>query len=168
MKAFQRLPKALNDFQLVLVGQLPESLLGMRRDRCDDIPALVEELGLQDRVRVTGHISDAELAWYYHHAEMFAFPSLFEGFGMPPVEAIGMGLPTLTTRCTAIPEATLNLAHYVDDPLNADEWSNLIAEILRNRNDFLPTQDAISEIREVYDPVAIARKYVNLFRAKET
>jgi glycosyltransferase involved in cell wall biosynthesis len=165
--AFQKISYKFADINLVLVGQLPDALLGMRRDRCDDIPTLVEELGLQDRVRVTGHISDAELAWYYHHAEMFAFPSLFEGFGMPPVEALGMGLPTLTTRCTAIPEATLNLAHYVDDPLNVDEWSDRIAEILRDRNDFLPTQDAISQIREVYDPVTISRKYVNLFRAAE-
>lgn len=164
LKAFQRLPKALNDFQLVLVGQLPESLLGMRRDRCDDIPALVKELNLQDRVTVTGHISDAELAWYYHHAEMFAFPSIFEGFGMPPVEALGMGLPTLTTRCTAIPEATLNLAQYVNDPFNAEEWCDRIVEILRDRNAFVPTQDAINRVRATYDPVAIANKYVNLFR----
>jgi glycosyltransferase involved in cell wall biosynthesis len=80
---------------------------------------------------------------------------------------MGMGLPTLATRCTAIQGAILNLAHYVDDPLNTDVWSDRIAEILRDRNDFLPTQDAISQIREVYDPVTIARKYVNLFRAAE-
>ncbi|MEE3715921.1 glycosyltransferase family 1 protein [Tumidithrix elongata RA019] len=164
IKAFQQLPSACDQVNLVLVGQLPESLVGMRRDRCDDLSSLVKALNLQDRVKVTGYISDAELAWYYNFAEMFAYPSLFEGFGMPPVEAMGMGLPTLTTRCTAIPEATLGLAQYINDPLDVDEWRDRMAQILQFRSDFLPLQSTVDLIRSTYDPVAIAQKYVDLFK----
>ncbi|MCA6584890.1 MAG: glycosyltransferase, partial [Pseudanabaena sp. M051S1SP1A06QC] len=106
-----------------------------------------------------------ELAWYYRHAHLFAFPSLFEGFGMPPVEAMGMGLPVLTTRCTAIPEVTMNLSEYVQHPTNVDEWCNRLTEMLKNRDRYLPNSDTIQLIRHTYDPVAIARQYVDLFQS---
>jgi len=163
VKAFAKLADEFNHVKLVLVGQLPESLVGIRRDRCDDIRQLVKNLGLENRVYITGYISDRELAWYYHHAALFAFPSVFEGFGMPPVEALGMGLPVLTTRCTAIPEVTMNLAEYVENPMDVDEWGDRLANILRNRDDYLPTKDTIQKIRQAYEPVAIAQKYINLF-----
>lgn len=163
IQAFHQLPSDLADVNLVLVGQLPDSLVGMRRDRCDDIPGLVSELGLQHRVQVTGYISDSELAWYYRHAAAFVYPSLFEGFGLPPVEALGLGLPTLTTRCTAIPETTLGLAHYVDDPLSAAEFADCLTQMLRDRDNFVPSEAAIAQVRATYDPIAVARRYVSLF-----
>ena len=164
VKAFAKLPSYLSEVRLVLVGQLPDSLLGMRRDRCDDIPQLVKELGLENRVYITGYISDRELAWYYHHAALFAFPSVFEGFGMPPVEALGMGLPVLTTGCTAIPEVTMNLAEYVENPMDVNEWGDRLTDMLTNRDRYLPTIATIQKIRQAYDPVAIAQKYIDLFR----
>jgi glycosyltransferase involved in cell wall biosynthesis len=165
VKAFAKIPASFNQVKLVLVGQLPDSLVGMRRDRCDDIRQLVKELGLESRVYITGYISDRELAWYYHHAYLFAFPSLFEGFGMPPVEAMGMGLPVLTTRCTAIPEVTMQRAVYVENPLDVDEWSDRLTDMLNHREQYLPDQLLIQTIRQTYDPVAIAKKYVDLFRS---
>jgi glycosyltransferase involved in cell wall biosynthesis len=165
VKAFAKIPASFNQVKLVLVGQLPDSLVGMRRDRCDDIRQLVKELGLESRVYITGYISDRELAWYYHHAYLFAFPSLFEGFGMPPVEAMGMGLPVLTTRCTAIPEVTMQRAVYVENPLDVDEWSDRLTDMLNHRDQYLPDQLLIQTIRQTYDPVAIAKKYVDLFRS---
>ncbi|MBD2317409.1 glycosyltransferase family 4 protein [Phormidium tenue] len=165
VKAFAKIPASFNQVKLVLVGQLPDSLVGMRRDRCDDIRQLVKELGLESRVYITGYISDRELAWYYHHAYLFAFPSLFEGFGMPPVEAMGMGLPVLTTRCTAIPEVTMQRAVYVENPLDVDEWCERLTDMLNHRDQYLPDQLLIQTIRQTYDPVAIAKKYVDLFRS---
>jgi glycosyltransferase involved in cell wall biosynthesis len=163
VKAFAKIHASFNQVKLVLVGQLPESLVGMRRDRCDDIRQLVKELGLESRVYITGYISDRELAWYYHHAYLFAFPSLFEGFGMPPVEAMGMGLPVLTTRCTAIPEVTMQRAVYVENPLDVDEWCDRLTDMLNHRDQYLPDQLLIQTIRQTYDPVAIAQQYLELF-----
>ncbi|MDX2254015.1 MAG: glycosyltransferase family 1 protein [Pseudanabaenaceae cyanobacterium bins.39] len=168
VRAFAKIPQEksnnLHQLKLVLVGQLPESLMGMRRDRCDDIRQLVKELNLEDRVYITGYISDRELAWYYHHAQLFAFPSLFEGFGMPPVEAMGMGLPVLTTQCTAIPEVTMNLAQYVQNPMDIDEWCDRLTEMLTNRDRYVPSSNTVQLIRQTYDPVAIAKQYVALFQ----
>jgi glycosyltransferase involved in cell wall biosynthesis len=162
LHAFAKLPRSLDQYALVLVGQLPDSLVGMRRDRCDDIPALVAELGLSDRVYVTGYISNLELAWYYRHADLFLFPSVFEGFGMPPVEAIGLGLPTLTTRCTTLPEVTLGLAAYVQDAYDVNEWRDRIEEILTNRDRFMPTEAIKRQFKHAYDPVTLCRKYLTL------
>lgn len=164
VKAFAKIPDSLHQFKLVLVGQLPDSLVGMRRDRCDDIRQLVKDLGLGDRVYITGYICDRKLAWYYQHASLFAFPSLFEGFGMPPVEALGMGLPVLTTRCTAIPEVTMNLAEYVENPLDVNEWCDRLTEMLTNHDRYLPSHNTMQLIREAYDPVKIAQKYIDLFQ----
>ncbi len=166
VKAFHKLSHDLGEVRLVLVGQLPDSLLGMRRDRCDDIPQLVRELELEDRVYITGYISDRELAWYYHYAALFAFPSIFEGFGMPPVEALGMGLPVLTTRCTAIPEVTMNMAEYVNDPMNVTEWCDRLTHMLNHRDQYLPDEETIRQIRQTYAPEVIAQKYIDLFKNK--
>lgn len=166
VKAFHKLSHNLSEVKLVLVGQLPDSLLGMRRDRCDDIPQLVRKLEIEDRVYITGYISDHELAWYYHHAALFAFPSIFEGFGMPPVEALGMGLPVLTTCCTAIPEVTMNMAEYVNDPMNVIEWCDRLTHMLNHRDQYLPNEETIRQIRQAYAPEVIAQKYIDLFKNK--
>ncbi|AFY71051.1 glycosyl transferase group 1 [Thalassoporum mexicanum PCC 7367] len=168
LQAFAKLPRSLDQYALVLVGQLPDSLVGMRRDRCDDIPALVNELGLGDRVYVTGYISNTELAWYYRHADLFVFPSVFEGFGLPPVEAIGLGLPTLTTRCTTLPEVTLELAEYIQDAYNAEEWRDRIVQILADRDRFIPSAQVQQKFKTTYDPVALCRRYLSLIAGKGT
>ena len=50
------------------------------------------------------------------------FPSIFEGFGMPPIEALKMGVPVITTREASIEEVTEGKAKYVDSPYDKDEW----------------------------------------------
>ncbi|WP_419021834.1 glycosyltransferase, partial [Holdemanella sp.] len=56
----------------------------------------------------------------------FLFPSVFEGFGMPPVEAMLFGTKVITTKCTSIPEVTQNKALYVEDPYRVDDWVKMI------------------------------------------
>src|SRR5690606_13070144 len=92
LRAFRRLQDRTGDDgpELVLVGQLAPNLVSNRN--ATDLEAVVEQLGLRN-VRVTGHIDDEALGEEYRSASLFVFPSLFEGFGMPPVEALGMGVP---------------------------------------------------------------------------
>ena len=77
---------------------------------------LVADLGLSEHVRVTGFVSDRELGALYRGATMCVLPSLFEGFGMPAVESLAMGKPTLTSGLPVLREVTLELAQYLDDP----------------------------------------------------
>jgi glycosyltransferase involved in cell wall biosynthesis len=82
---------------------------------------------------------------------------------MPPVEALGMGLPVLTTRCTSIPEVTMNLAEYVENPVDVDEWCDRLTEMLGDRDRYLPTASTIQQIRQAYEPMKIAKQYIDLF-----
>jgi glycosyltransferase involved in cell wall biosynthesis len=159
VKAFGIVAKANRDIELVLCGQSYDGLHGVGGTP-GGLGTLAEELGLTDRIRLTGFVNDAALARWYQHAEMFAFPSLFEGFGMPPVEALGLGLPTLTTRTTAIPEATMGLSSMVDDPLNVSEWADKIMMILREPSRYRPDSGDTSKLRAFYHPTRIASEYI--------
>lgn len=146
-----------NGAALVLVGQTGKGLVSM--SRVIDLPALIAELGLERDVFVTGFVSDPVLGRLYKGASAFVMPSLFEGFGMPPVEALGFGLPTLSTRATALPEATLGLATYLDDPLSAREMAAKLADMLADPAAYTPTRSSVERVRAHYTPERIAGEY---------
>ena len=79
-----------------------------------DIFATVEELGLQDRVVFAGFVDDADLPALYNLAEIFAFPSLYEGFGIPPLEAMACGIPVVTADNSSLPEVVGETGLLVD------------------------------------------------------
>src|SRR5262249_29834586 len=64
----------------------------------------VAELGLAERVVLTGYVPEAGLGLLYNLAEAFVFPSRYEGFGLPPVEAMACGTPTITSSAASLPE----------------------------------------------------------------
>ncbi|MFN3926673.1 MAG: glycosyltransferase family 4 protein [Pseudanabaenaceae cyanobacterium] len=164
--AFAQLLPDFPDLQLVLVGQLAKHIAGIRTTPTDDIPALVTTLNLTEQIIITGYVSDAELTWYYQQATVFAFPSVFEGFGLPPVEALGMGLPVVTTNCPAIPEATLGIAQYVSDPYDPRAWAECLRQVLVRPSAFTPSADMTAKIRQIYDPRTIAQQYLQLCRGE--
>lgn len=81
-----------------------------------DVYAAVERQGLQDRVTFTGFVSDAELVALYNTARMFVYPTIYEGFGLPVIEAMACGTPVVTTRVASIPEVGGDAVCYVADP----------------------------------------------------
>lgn len=158
VRAFGRLAPKWPDLDLVLVGQLSDRLIGVRR--ADDVRSLVAELGLDDRVVVTGYIGVSEVGQLYRNALAFAFPSTFEGFGLPPVEALGFGLPVVTTRCTSLPEVTLDAARYVADPMDHEELAEQLLDVLVSG--WRPKQDRVDAIRARYDPVRVGRELYDI------
>ncbi len=92
--------------QLVIVGQLDA--------RYQEVEADAARLGLEEDVLITGHVSDVDLASLYAEATAFVFPSLYEGFGMPPLEAMSYGTPVIASNRTAIPEAVGDAAAIVE------------------------------------------------------
>jgi glycosyltransferase involved in cell wall biosynthesis len=70
----------------------------------EEVFRLVEELGLQEEVRFTGYVEEAELPALYSAAEVFVYPSLYEGFGLPPLEAMACGAPVVTSNTSSLPE----------------------------------------------------------------
>ena len=78
------------------------------------------------------YVSDEYLGYLYKQCTLFVYPSLFEGFGMPPVEAMGFGKPTITTKCGSLKEVTLNKAIYINNPTDPNELALLMETTLEN------------------------------------
>ncbi len=80
----------------------------------DSVLHRVSELNLDERVHFVGAVPDVDLAVIYHLAEALLYPSLYEGFGLPILEAMASGCPVLTSNVSSIPEVAGDAAHYVD------------------------------------------------------
>jgi glycosyltransferase involved in cell wall biosynthesis len=110
IRAFARLGKRV-PHELILVGKVsPRSASEL---------ALIGELGLGSRVRCIGWVPSDEVPLFYQAAELFAFPSLYEGFGIPIIEAMAAGCPVVTSTAGACPEVAGDAALLVD-PLDVD------------------------------------------------
>ena len=90
---------------------------------------MIERLNLQDRVRATGWISHDDLPAVYSLADLFAFPSLYEGFGIPLLEAMACGCPIVTANTCAPPEV-VDGAAYLVDPLSVDDIEKGLRSVL--------------------------------------
>ncbi|PKO20575.1 MAG: glycosyltransferase family 1 protein [Chloroflexi bacterium HGW-Chloroflexi-1] len=89
----------------------------------------VTELGLADDVIFPGFVPGEELPWFYRAAELFVYPSLFEGFGLPVLEAMACGTPTITSTASALPEVAGDAALLVD-PEDTDGLAEAIGRVL--------------------------------------
>jgi len=156
IKAFAPLARRRRDLLLVLVGQLARDLVSVGSD-VHRLHHLIHDLGLADQVKITGYIDDATLGDLYRHARVFAFPSLFEGFGMPAVEALGFGLRCVTTRHTALPESTLGMADYVDHAESVDEWTQRLDALIDGPR---LSPEKVNELRDYYNPLKIGKLYL--------
>jgi glycosyltransferase involved in cell wall biosynthesis len=160
IRGFAELAQRQRDVQLVLCGQDYASLHGVGGVRVALRP-LIDDLGLGGRVTLTGYLDDAALGRWYRHATLFAFPSLFEGFGMPPVEALGFGLPVLIAGRTALPEVTLGLARSVADAENPSAWAAHMISILQEGRSARLTPLQADHVRQTYSPSVCAARYMD-------
>ena len=95
----------------------------------ETIFARAAELGLEDAVIFPGYVPSDELPWWYRAAELFVYPSLFEGFGLPVLEALACGTPTIASRASSLPEVAGSAALLVD-PEDTAELTDAIANVL--------------------------------------
>lgn len=95
----------------------------------EELDARVRALGLTDSVRFVGYVPDDELASWYAAATLFVFPSLYEGFGFTPLEAMASGVPVLTSNRSSLPEVVGD-AGMVLPPDDPTSWADTIAMLL--------------------------------------
>ncbi len=92
----------------------------------------IRQLGLEQEVVLTGSIPDADLIALYNLADVFVFPSLFEGFGMPPLEAMACGTPVVASQRAALPETVGDAALWVD-PDDVGALAGAIRAVIENQ-----------------------------------
>jgi glycosyltransferase involved in cell wall biosynthesis len=93
--------------------------------------ALIEELGLQGDVLTPGYLPGSSLPMWYNSPEIFVYPSVYEGFGMPLVEAMACGTPVIASNTTSLPEAVgkAGILLPADEP---DAWIQAMSGLLSN------------------------------------
>ncbi|WP_158796535.1 glycosyltransferase family 1 protein [Pedobacter sp. L105] len=97
-----------NDMELIISGRIDPAYQQKIMDEA-------QKYNVTSRVKVTGPVSDQDKAWYFKNCEAFLFPSLAEGFGIPPIEAMRFGKPTFLSRTTSLPEIGGTAAYYFDN-----------------------------------------------------
>jgi len=93
-----------------------------------DVLRLVDALGVRDRVRRLGHVPRGDLDWLYANAVALTFPSRFEGFGLPVLEAMGNGCPVIASNATALPEVVGD-AGVLLDPNDVAGWAAALFDV---------------------------------------
>ena len=96
-----------NDVQYVVVGLMGEP-------QRQELLALAAELGIRDKVRLFGYADDSQLVSLYQNAEFTLYPSFYEGFGLPVVEAMACGSPVIASNTSSLPEIVPNREWLVD------------------------------------------------------
>lgn len=122
-EAFARVRQRHPGLKLVIVGK-PDLAY-------EKLLAKVDELGLKEHVHFSGYIEADCLPLFYNAAEMFVFPSIFEGFGLPVMEAMASGVPTITSRGSCLEEVAGDGALLVD-PLSVESIAAAMAQILED------------------------------------
>jgi len=105
--------------------------VGKDFDNYKNLNILSRKLKLDDYIIHTGIITDKELVYFYNLADLFVFPSLYEGFGLPPLEAMACGTPVVSSNTSSMPEILGDAAYFVN-PKSVDELKNAIDEVLDN------------------------------------
>jgi glycosyltransferase involved in cell wall biosynthesis len=123
LKALYKLKKQNIKHKLVITGK--------KGWKYKSIFETIERLNLQKDVIFTGYVPDEDLPALYNAADLFVYPSLYEGFGLPPLEAMQCGTPVITSNTSSLPEVVGDAGIMVN-PYDVDELANKMYEVLTN------------------------------------
>jgi glycosyltransferase involved in cell wall biosynthesis len=123
LEAYARLRASSGSWTLVVVGA--------RKLRQSPVAATVRRLGLEPHVHVTGYVAEEDLPALYSGADLFVFPSLYEGFGLPVLEAMACGTPVVTSAVSSLPEVAGDAALLVD-PFDVDALTTAMRRVLED------------------------------------
>ncbi len=120
IKAFEKFLKKRPNVQLVITGKEDPYYPEIREE--------IEKSSLQNNVKTVGLVSENELKTLFYHAHTFVFPSFYEGFGLPPLEAMAMEIPVVASNASSIPEICADAAEYFD-PKNIDDIAEKMTKV---------------------------------------
>lgn len=119
LKAFTNVQDSV-DYDLVLVGRK-----GWKMDE------ILEKYNSKERIHITGFVEDRHVSVIYKNALCFVFPSLYEGFGIPPIEALAQGTPVIASDASAIPEILMDQVEYFHSN-SLDELTQKLEKLDKN------------------------------------
>lgn len=125
LQAFAMVREYVIDAYILKVGDA-----GGKKYRKQSLKTL-KALGLLNRVTFTDHVSEEELTTFYDMADVFVFPSLYEGFGLPPLEAMASGTPVISSNISSLPEVIGNAGIMVN-PYDVGALAKEIIRVLRS------------------------------------
>jgi len=144
----------------------PLALAGGKGWLMEDFEDFVDKLGLREDVMLLGYVEEAELQWLYQNCFAFLYPSLFEGFGLPVLEAMTLGAPVIASNTTSLPEI-VGQAGLLVDPMTEESIFNAMhrlatgqinREVLREqsvaRAGEFSWRSAAEQVRDLYVQVA--------------
>src|ERR1044072_8008139 len=99
----------------------------------DDFASLIKQKGLEERVCLTGYLEDEDLCGLYSACRAFVYPSLYDGFGVHPLEAMACGAPVITSRIPSLMETVGSAARLVD-PTDVDDLARALIEMLSHEH----------------------------------
>lgn len=158
IKAFAEVNEDLGEqYNLVITGRHNPSY--------HEIPDAVAALKLEDDVHLVGMVSDEDLRALYQHALAFAFPSFYEGFGLPPLEAMQCGTPVVASNKSAIPEICGEGNALYFDPYNLDDMREKMRMIATDASLRQRLVDHGFERVKEFDWGKMASKVLNIYRS---
>lgn len=174
-KNLRRLLKAFSMYYRQKASRYPLVLAGGKGWLEDDLEDFIQGLGIRDKVFLLGYVADEELAWLYNNCFSFVYPSLYEGFGLPVLEAMTCGAAVITSNTTSLPEVAGDAVQYIN-PLDeqdmsrafkkiaddADYRKELKAKAARQAKKFSWEKTAL-EVLDIYNQVAAMPKYGGSF-----
>lgn len=133
ISAFTIVAQTSPDLSLVLVGQEDYFYAQLREQ--------VEKSDLKGKVHFPGRVPDDQLSFLYKNAEAFVFPSLSEGFGLPPLEAMAYGTPVISSNASCMPEVLGDAATYFD-PTDVNDMATKISALLDDKKELARLRQA--------------------------
>lgn len=124
----------------------------------ENYAALIQELGMESRITLKGYVSDEELNELYAGCKGLILMSLYEGFGIPPLEALSWNKPSIVSNTSSLPEVVGKTGVKVD-PLNCEQAARAMRDVAETPRRFL---DGIEEQLAKFAPEAQARKFLHI------
>ena len=133
IQAFAKVREKHPDVTLVFTGAKGSVQWGTAKSMDNPLAEEIRVRGLKDHVRSLGYVPSADLEALYREAVGLTFPSRFEGFGAPALEAMARGCPVIAADATALPEVVQNAGCLIS-PDNADQWAQTMCNLLEDED----------------------------------
>lgn len=158
-KNYHVLPALLqgNDLLLLISG-------GIEEPYYSKIMAEAKKAGVSDRVIFTGGVDECTKHWYLQNCKALVFPSIAEGFGLPPIEAMRYGKPVFLSQCTSLPEIGGDAAFYFNREFDPEKMKEEFNEGIRKYESGEISPEYIKRHAESFSWETAAREYIKVYK----